>query len=139
MPRLGLAWVPGGPAGKTVIRAVLGCTIAQPDGRFSDGHESTGQRFDVSSASVPGLAWPVSPSLLPAPSYSPKSWDQNRKDGYDEDWDLTVQRLLPHSFLGQIAYQGSEGHRLFSATRVNRIDPLTGTRPLPDLASSTKS
>ncbi len=26
---------------------------------FSDGHESTGQRFDVSSASVPGLSWPV--------------------------------------------------------------------------------
>jgi hypothetical protein len=133
MPRLGLAWVPGGPAGRTVIRAGFGMYFSpnQMDD-FSDGHESTGQRFDVSSADVPNLSWPVSPSLLPAPSYSPKSWDQNRKDGYDEDWDLTVQRLLPHSFLGQIAYQGSEGHRLFSATRVNRIDPLTGTRPLPD-------
>ncbi|HXA07044.1 MAG TPA: TonB-dependent receptor [Bryobacteraceae bacterium] len=133
MPRLGLAWVPGGPAGKTVIRAGFGMYFSpnQMDD-FSDGHESTGQRFDVSSASVPGLSWPVSPSLLPAPSYSPKAWDQNRKDGYDEDWDLTVQRLLPHSFLGQIGYQGSEGHRLFSATRVNLIDPLTGTRPLPE-------
>jgi hypothetical protein len=133
MPRLGAAWVPGGPSGKTVIRAGFGMYFSpnQMDD-FSDGHESTGQRFDVSSASVPGLTWPVSPALLPAPSYSPKAWDQYRKDGYDEDWDLTVQRLLPHSFLGQIAYQGSEGHRLFSATRVNRIDPLTGTRPLPD-------
>jgi hypothetical protein len=133
MPRLGAAWVPGGPSGKTVIRTGFGMYFSpnQMDD-FSDGHESTGQRFDVSSASVPGLTWPVSPALLPAPSYSPKSWDQYRKDGYDEDWDLTVQRLLPHSFLGQIAYQGSEGHRLFSATRVNRIDPLTGTRPLPD-------
>lgn len=133
MPRLGLAWIPWGPAGKTVIRAGFGMYFSpnQMDD-FSDGHESTGQRFDVSSADVPGLSWPVSPSLLPAPSYSPKAWDQNRKDGYNEDWDLTVQRLLPHSFLGQIAYQGSEGHRLFSATRVNLIDPLTGTRPLPD-------
>jgi hypothetical protein len=133
MPRLGLAWLPGGSAGKTVIRAGFGMYFSpnQMDD-FSDGHESTGQRFDVSSASVPGLTWPVSPALLPAPSYSPKSWDLNRKDGYNEDWDLTVQRLLPKSFVGQIAYQGSEGHRLFSATRVNGIDPLTGTRPLPD-------
>jgi len=133
MPRVSLAWVPAGPAGKTVVRAGFGMYFSpnQMDD-FSDGHESTGQRFDVSSASVPNLTWPVSPSLLPAPSYSPKTWDQHRKDGYDEDWDLTIQRVLPHSFVGQIAYQGSEGHRLFSATRVNRIDPLTGTRPLPD-------
>ncbi len=133
MPRLGVAWVPGGPSGKTVVRAGFGMYFSpnQMDD-FSDGHESTGERFDVSSASVSGLKWPVSPALLPAPSFSPKTWDQHRKDGYNEDWDLTVQRVLPGSFLGQIAYQGSEGHRLFSATRVNRIDPLTGLRPLPD-------
>ena len=133
MPRLSLAWLPGGSSGKTVIRAGFGMYFSpnQMDD-FSDGHESTGQRFDVSSATVPNLSWPVSPALLPAPSYSPKSWDQHRRDGYDEDWVLAVQRQLPHNFLGQIAYQGSEGHRLFSATRVNRIDPLTGTRPLPD-------
>jgi hypothetical protein len=98
---------------------------------FSDGHESTGQRFDVSSADIPGLSWPVSLALLPAPSYSPKAWDPNRRDGYDENWDFAVQRLFPHSFLGQIAYHGSEGHHLFSAIRTNLIDPLTGTRPLP--------
>jgi len=133
MPRLSMAWVPGGSGGKTVIRAGFGMYFSpnQMDD-FSDGHESTGQRFDVSSASVPNLTWPVSPALLPAPSYSPKTWDQHRKDGYDEDWTLTIQRLLPHGFLGQVAYMGSEGHRLFSATRENRIDPLTGTRPLPE-------
>jgi len=132
-PRLGLAWTPGGTGGKTVIRAGFGMYFSpnQMDD-FSDGHESTGQRFDVSSADVPGLSWPVALSLLPAPSYSPKAWDQHRRDGYNENWDFAIQRLFSHSFLGQIAYDGSEGHHLFSAVRFNRIDPLTGNRPLPD-------
>jgi Carboxypeptidase regulatory-like domain len=131
-PRLGVAWVPGGATGKTVIRAGFGMYYEpnQMDD-FSDGHESTGQRFDVSSADVPGLAWPVVQSQLPSPSYSPKAWDQGRRDGYFEDWDLTVERMLPGNFLGQVAYVGSEGHRLFSAVRFNRINPLTGTRPIP--------
>ncbi len=131
-PRLGLAWVPGGGAGKTVIRAGFGMYFEpnQMDD-FSDGHESTGQRFDVAATPTLPLSWPVAVSLLPAPSYSPKSWDPDRRDGYFENWDFTVQRLLPHNFLGQIAYDGSEGHRLFSAIRTNRLNPLTGTRPIP--------
>ena len=132
-PRLGLAWSPGGVAGKTVIRTGFGMYFSpnQMDD-FTDGHESTGQRFDVSSAIVPNLAWPVYQSLLPAPSYSPKAWDPNRRDGYFENWDFTVQQLLPHNFLGQIAYDGSEGHGLFGRLQANLIDPLTGTRPLAD-------
>jgi TonB dependent receptor-like, beta-barrel len=131
-PRLGLAWLPGGASGKTVLRAGFGMYFSpnQMDD-FTDGHESTGQRFDVSSADVPNLAWPVLPSLLPAPLYSPKAWDPNRRDGYFENWDFTVQRLLPANFLGHIAYEGSEGHRLFGKINANVINPLTGTRPIP--------
>jgi outer membrane receptor protein involved in Fe transport len=132
-PRLGVAWMPGGAAGKTVIRAGFGMYFSpnQMDD-FTDGHESTGQRFDVSSAIVPNLAWPVLQSELPSPSYSPKAWDQNRRDGYFENWDFSVQRLLPHNFLAQVAYDGSEGHRLFGRLQANLINPLTGTRPLAD-------
>ena len=131
-PRLGLAWAPGGAAGKTVIRAGFGMYFSpnQMDD-FTDGHESTDQRFDVSSADVPNLAWPVLPSLLPSPLYSPKAWDPNRRDGYFENWDFTVERMLPHNFVGQIAYDGSAGHRLFGRLQANLINPLTGTRPIP--------
>jgi hypothetical protein len=132
-PRLGMAWLPGGARGKTVIRTGFGIYFSpnQMDD-FTDGHESTGQRFSVTSAIVPNLAWPVLQSELPSPSYSPKAWDQNRRDGYFENWDFSIQRLLPHNFLGQIAYDGSEGHRLFSHIAGNLINPLTGARPLPE-------
>ena len=131
-PRLGLAWAPGGNAGKTVIRAGFGMYFS-PDQMddFTDGHESTDQRFAVSSADVANLAWPILPSLLPAPLYSPKAWDPNRKDGYFENWDFTVERMLPGNFIGQIAYDGSEGHRLFGKLQANVIDPATGERPIP--------
>ena len=131
-PRLGLAWAPGGNAGKTVIRTGFGMYFSpnQMDD-FTDGHESTDQRFNVSSADVPNLAWPVLPSLLPAPLYSPKAWDPNRRDGYFENWDFTVERMLPGNFIGQIAYDGSAGHRLFGRLQANLINPLTGLRPIP--------
>jgi hypothetical protein len=136
-PRLGLAWQPGGAGGQTVVRAGFGMYYEpnQMDD-FSDGHESTGQRVDVSSADVPGLTWPLTPAQLTAPFFSPKAWDPNRHDGYFEDWEFSVQRLFPHSFLGQIAYQGSQGHHLFSAARFNRCEDdsaLTGNciRPIP--------
>ncbi len=131
-PRLGLAWAPGGNAGKTVIRAGFGMYFSpnQMDD-FTDGHESTDQRFSVSSADVANLAWPVLPSLLPAPLYSPKTWQPNRRDGYFENWDFTVERMLPGNFVGQIAYDGSEGHRLFGKVNANVINPATGLRPIP--------
>jgi Carboxypeptidase regulatory-like domain len=136
-PRLGLAWMPGRLGGQTVLRAGFGMYYEpnQMDD-FSDGHESTGQRVDVSSADVPGLTWPLTPAQLTAPFTSPKAWDPHRHDGYFEDWSLSLERIFPHSFLGKIAYQGSQGHHLFSAVRFNRCEDdsgLTGNciRPIP--------
>jgi len=131
-PRLGLAWAPGGASSKTVIRTGFGIYFSpnQMDD-FTDGHESTDERFNVSSVDVPNLAWPVLPSLLPAPLYSPKAWDPNRRDGYFENWDFTVERMLPGNFIGQIAYDGSAGHRLFGRLQANLVNPLTGLRPIP--------
>src|SRR3989442_5776383 len=134
-PRLSLAWVPAGPDGKTTIRTGFGVYYSpNQNDDFSDPHESTAARFALSSADVANLSYPLTPflGLLQAEGASPKGIDRNRKDGYYENWDLLIQRQLPHSFTGQVGYVGSVGHNLFGGRQVNLRDPITGRRPLPE-------
>jgi len=134
-PRLSLAWVPGGSDGKTTIRTGFGMYYSpNQNDDFSDPHESTAARFALSSADVPNLSYPLAPflGLLQDQGASPKGIDRNRKDGYYENWDLLIQRQLPHSFTGQVGYVGSVGHNLFGGRQVNLRDPITGRRPLPE-------
>jgi hypothetical protein len=133
-PRLSLAWAPGAD-GKTTIRTGFGMYYsANQNDDFSDPHESTAARYALSSADVSNLSYPLTPfrGLLQNEGASPKGIDRHRTDGYYENWDLMLQRQLPHSFVGEIGYVGSEGHHLFSGRQVNLKDPVTGQRPLPE-------
>ncbi|PYR79651.1 MAG: hypothetical protein DMF86_03140 [Acidobacteria bacterium] len=133
-PRLSLAWLPGGSDGRTTVRSGFGMYYSpNQNDDFSDPHESTAARFALSSADVSNLSYPLTPflGLFQNQGASPKGIDRHRTDGYFENWDLLIQRQLPHNFIVQTGYVGSEGHHLFSGRQVNLKDPITGKRPLP--------
>jgi hypothetical protein len=46
---------------------------------------------------------------------------------YVEQWNFNVERQLPHQFLAQIGYTGSEAHKLYVQYNVNQAFPGTGT------------
>ena len=133
-PRVGVAWAPSAFHGKTVFRSGFGLFYgANQNDDFSDPMESTAARYSVSVADIPTLSYPITPFLgqLGTLGLSPKTIDRHRKDLYNENWNFTVQQLLPHNFLLQVGYVGSEGHHLFDRTYVNLLNPVTRVRPAP--------
>jgi len=132
-PRIALAWSPSQLGGNTVIRAGFG-TYHQ-DGQLEDQNlpiSNEVQRFSLSQRTTPGLSYPIDPFLENATGIiSPRDMDRRRHDMYVTQWGLSLQRTLPHEFVGTISYVGSKGTHLLTLSEVNVIDPVTGLRPYP--------
>ena len=132
-PRIAVAWSPSQLGGNTVIRAGFG-TYHQ-DGQLEDQNlpeSNEVQRFSLSQRTTPGLSYPIDPFLENATGIiSPRDMDRRRRDMYVAQWGLSMQRSLPHDFVGTISYVGSKGTHLLTLSEVNVINPATGLRPYP--------
>ncbi|SPF34274.1 conserved exported hypothetical protein [Candidatus Sulfopaludibacter sp. SbA4] len=136
-PRIGLAWAPGMFHGKTTVRTGFGIYYGgNQNDDFSDPAESAVPRYSLLQSDFPALGFPLVAFLDPKNQlFSPKAIDRHRKDLYYENWDFVVQHEVAKDFVAQVGYVGGEGHHLFTRYTINLINPLTGTRPLPNFSS----
>ena len=135
-PRLSATWAPAVLRGRTVISAGAGLYYgdAQLGDAYSPANNDT-QRFTLSQATTPGLAYPIDSLLNPnlALATAPRSMPLDKKNQESRQFGVSVQHALTNRATVIVGYQGQRGTHVFSRTFANVIDPSTGQRPLPAL------
>src|ERR1051326_5979350 len=120
-PRFGLAYTfhP-----KTVIRSGYGVfTDVLSYGNAQIGFVQNSPWFPtktyrVDNTTGPAISLMNSPfpdRVFNAPLLTMTGWDPNYRDGYVQNWNLTVQRELMNDLALEVAYTGSKGTKLFFA------------------------
>jgi hypothetical protein len=133
-PRVSLAWAPKALHDKTVVR--VGGGIFYGDAQLGDQQAAVtndGFSYSLTSATTPGLAFPVVADPNSSLRTSPTDYDRHRKSETFQEWGVQVQQILPGGFTAQVGYQGIHGIHLSSKSYINVINPQTGTRPLAAL------
>ena len=133
-PRVGIGWSPERFGGKTVFRAGYG--VFYGPGQIDDVNaaiDSIPETYTLTVRDQPALAFPANQFVSQARStgITPRALQRDRRDGYSQQWTLSVQQRLPLEFVLQTSYVGSNGHKLFGRSFINTINPATGVRPYP--------
>ena len=132
-PRLSLAWAPEAWHGNTVFRA--GGGIFYGDGQVGNQLAFTyngGNRFNLSQATTPGLAYPVNLDPDVAVGTAPDETQRYRRSEMSQQWTFQIQQRLPMGFTSQVSYVGIENSHLWTEAADNVLNPLTGKRTLPN-------
>lgn len=132
-PRVSFAWSPERFHGNTVVR--VGGGIYYGDAQIGNQLAFTyngGNRFNLSAATTPGLAYPV--QLIPTVSQgtAPDETERHRKSETYQQWTTQIQQRLPWKFNAQVSYIGMQNYHVFASTPDNVVNPATGKRTLPN-------
>ena len=134
-PRVSLAWAPAALGDKTVFR--IGAGVFHGPGQNDDVNaalDNMAERYSLTSRDVTGgLSYPIEGfmPLARTAGVTPRSLQRDRRDIYNIQWGFSIQQQMPAQFIMQVGYLGNQGHKLFSRTYINVIDPVLGRRPLP--------
>ena len=147
-PRVGLAWSPG-TSGKTSFRAGWGLfynpieqlVLAQfgaepPFGGSTFVYET---QFNQPFLGQDGSTTYLNPfhGVLPAPRGTPQDWaifepmllfgdfQPHMRSQYSAQYNFSIQRQLAHDMKLEVAYVGSQGHRLLATHDINYSNPQT--------------
>lgn len=135
-PRVSFAWSPKKLKDRTVVR--FGGGIFYGDAQMGDAYSPANNdslRFTLSSATTPGLAFPIDQYLNPNASSAtaPRSMPRNKRNQVSQQWGLTVQQVITKGVTFEAGYNGQQNYHVFNRNYVNVINPVTGLRPLPAL------
>ncbi|MBS1830228.1 MAG: TonB-dependent receptor [Acidobacteria bacterium] len=136
-PRIGLAYA---ASAQTVIRAGYGMFYGPVQGGAVNNNSTPRSGFDATTTWLSSLdsitprnllSDPYPDGFAPAPGSSQglltllgqgvAMMDPDRQSPYAQQWNLSVQRNLPLSFVLELAYAGSRGIHLFGPMNVNQL------------------
>jgi hypothetical protein len=131
-PRFGLAYTLNP---KSVVRAGYGMfTDVLSYGNSQIGFVQNSPWFPTKTYRVDNTTGPainLSNSPFPdkvfnAPLLTITGWDPNYRDGYVQNWNVSVQQELMKDLALELAYIGSKGTKLFLGNNVNQAFPVGG-------------
>ncbi len=134
-PRVSLAWSPQRWRDKTVIR--VGAGIFYGDGQEGDQQSPVTNQswsYSLTSATTPNLVYPIYVDPNNLPYTAPTDYNRNRRSEMFQEWTAQVQQALADGWTAQVGYLGIQADHLSSKSYENGINPLTGTRPLPQFS-----
>jgi len=133
-PRIGLAWALGSDS-RTVVRAGYGIGFVDP---YGGAGILNSNQFNVPfyyvnnitlfpfsaptytlSGGLPGLVMPAAT----APTGNQRYIVPNDGNPYSQTWSLAIQRALNNSSMIELAYVGTSGNRLLTASDINAALP----------------
>jgi hypothetical protein len=145
-PRLGFAYK---ATPQTVVRAAFGIFYGRDENVPVARRPTNNPPYFISSSYTSDQIDPsiilsqgfptnaINPSSVNTPSVN--SYPKKAPTPYVQQWSLNVQQELPHGFVSQVTYVGSNTHKLYYPNQIDQPTPAAGNiqarRPFPQYSA----